>query len=116
MTIAAGIDVGTGAVKAAIFKVEDGKETWLSRDLMRIRQRDPMELARLAFDHILKNIFKLHVVFLSSEFWSCLQFPGKSGPREHRRFAWVYFTKQMTFCQVQIRVITTLKIPIYWPS
>ena len=55
MTIAAGIDVGTGAVKAAIFKVEDGKETWLSRSLLRIRQRDPMELARVAFDHTLED-------------------------------------------------------------
>ena len=44
MTIAAGIDVGTGAVKAAIFSVENGKETWLSRAILRIRQRDPIEL------------------------------------------------------------------------
>jgi benzoyl-CoA reductase subunit D len=55
MTIAAGIDVGTGAVKAVIFRVENGKEEWLARDLMRIRQRDPMELARLAFDHVLED-------------------------------------------------------------
>jgi benzoyl-CoA reductase subunit D len=55
MTIAAGIDVGTGAVKAAIFKVENGNETWLSRSLLRIRQRDPMELARVAFDHTLED-------------------------------------------------------------
>jgi benzoyl-CoA reductase subunit D len=55
MTIAAGIDVGTGAVKAVIFRVENGKEEWLSRDLMRIRQRDPMELARVAFDHVLED-------------------------------------------------------------
>ena len=55
MTIAAGIDVGTGAVKAVIFRIENGKEEWLSRDLMRIRQRDPMELARVAFDHVLED-------------------------------------------------------------
>jgi benzoyl-CoA reductase subunit D len=55
MTIAAGIDVGTGAVKAVIFRVENGKEEWLSRDFMRIRQRDPMELARVAFDHVLAD-------------------------------------------------------------
>lgn len=53
MTIAAGIDVGTGAVKAAIFRVEDGKEEWLSRALLRIRQRDPIELARIAYDQAL---------------------------------------------------------------
>jgi len=55
MTIAAGIDVGTGAVKATIFKVENGDETWLSRSLIRIRQRDPIELARVAFDNMLED-------------------------------------------------------------
>lgn len=59
MTIAAGIDVGTGAVKAAIFKIENGKETWLARALLRIRQRDPIELARVAFDQALEDA-KLH--------------------------------------------------------
>jgi len=55
MTIAAGIDVGTGAVKAAIFEVKDGEAGWLSRATLRIRQRDPMELARLAFDQTLED-------------------------------------------------------------
>ena len=55
MTIAAGIDVGTAVIKAAIFNVEDGKETWLSRSIMRIRQRDPIELARVAFDQALED-------------------------------------------------------------
>ena len=55
MTIAAGIDVGTGAVKAAIFVVEDGKSTWLARTILRIRQRDPMELARVAYDQVLAD-------------------------------------------------------------
>jgi len=55
MTLAAGIDVGTGAVKAVIFRVEDGKEEWLSRSTLRIRQRDPMQLAREAFDQTLED-------------------------------------------------------------
>jgi len=55
MTLAAGIDVGTGAVKAVIFRVEDGKEEWLSRALLRIRQRDPMELASQAFEQTLAD-------------------------------------------------------------
>jgi benzoyl-CoA reductase subunit D len=55
MTIAAGIDVGTGAVKAAIFTVENGQESWLARSLIRIRQRDPIELARVAFDNVLED-------------------------------------------------------------
>jgi benzoyl-CoA reductase subunit D len=55
MTITAGIDVGTGAVKAAVFQVENGEETWLSRSILRIRQRDPIELARVAFDTVLED-------------------------------------------------------------
>jgi benzoyl-CoA reductase subunit D len=55
MTIAAGIDVGTGAVKAALFKVENGEEVWLSRAVVRIRQRDPIELARVVFDNVLED-------------------------------------------------------------
>jgi benzoyl-CoA reductase subunit D len=55
MTIAAGIDVGTSTIKAALFNVENGQSTWLSRYSMRIRQRDPMELSRAAFDQILED-------------------------------------------------------------
>jgi len=55
MTIAAGIDVGTGAVKAAVFRVEGDKTEWLSRALVRIRQRDPIELARAIFDQVLED-------------------------------------------------------------
>jgi benzoyl-CoA reductase subunit D len=55
MTIAAGIDVGTGAVKAALFRVENGKSEWLSRAIYRIRQHDPMELARVAYDQVLAD-------------------------------------------------------------
>ena len=55
MTIAAGIDVGTGAVKAALFRVENDESQWLSRATLRIRQRDPLELARSAYDQILTD-------------------------------------------------------------
>jgi benzoyl-CoA reductase subunit D len=55
MTIAAGIDVGTGVVKAALFRVENGESAWLSRAALRIRQRDPMELARIAYDQVLAD-------------------------------------------------------------
>ncbi len=53
MTVTAGIDVGTGAVKAVLLRVEDGKVDWLARSLWRMRQRDPLELARVAFDQTL---------------------------------------------------------------
>ncbi|MGA2893274.1 MAG: benzoyl-CoA reductase subunit D [Xanthobacteraceae bacterium] len=55
MTIAAGIDIGTATIKAALFRVENGQETWLSRYMMRIRQRDPMELAQVAYDAVLDD-------------------------------------------------------------
>jgi len=55
MTITAGIDVGTGAVKAALFQVENTETAWLSRTVLRIRQRDPMELARTAYDQVLAD-------------------------------------------------------------
>jgi benzoyl-CoA reductase subunit D len=55
MTIAAGIDVGTSTVKATLFRVDGGKTEWVSRAVMRIRQRDPMELARVAFDQLLAD-------------------------------------------------------------
>ncbi|MGE3150596.1 MAG: benzoyl-CoA reductase subunit D [Pseudorhodoplanes sp.] len=55
MIVSAGIDVGTGAVKAALFQVDGDNEKWLSRTTLRIRQRDPMELARVAFDQVLQD-------------------------------------------------------------
>jgi benzoyl-CoA reductase subunit D len=55
MTITAGIDVGTGAVKAALFRVEPERTSWLARATLRIRQRDPMELARLVYDQMLED-------------------------------------------------------------
>ena len=55
MTIAAGIDVGTGAVKAVLFDVQNGNSTWLSRETLRIRQRDPLKLAEEAYDHVLED-------------------------------------------------------------
>jgi benzoyl-CoA reductase subunit D len=55
MTIAAGIDVGTSTIKAALFKVENGQSIWMSRVATRNRQRDPMELSRLVFDQLLED-------------------------------------------------------------
>jgi len=55
MTITAGIDIGSGAVKAALFEVNGEETKWLAKDLHRVRQRDPFELARLAFDTCLEQ-------------------------------------------------------------
>ena len=53
MTVTAGIDVGTGAVKAVLMRVAEGKVDWLARSVWRVRQRDPLELARVAYDQVL---------------------------------------------------------------
>jgi len=55
MTIAAGIDVGTSTIKVALFQVENNEAKWLSRASLRIRQRDPNELARSVFDQVLEE-------------------------------------------------------------
>lgn len=56
MTIAAGIDLGTGAVKTALFDVSDGETKWLARSTSRIRRRDPLVLAREGYDGMLKEL------------------------------------------------------------
>ncbi len=56
MTIVAGIDVGTGAVKAVVFDVDDGGQgaiRWLSRHIAKIRRRDPHSLARDSLETVL---------------------------------------------------------------
>jgi benzoyl-CoA reductase subunit D len=53
MPITAGIDVGTGAIKVALFNVEGGAETCLVKRVDRMRQRDPMKLAEQIYDDTL---------------------------------------------------------------
>ncbi len=55
MTISAGIDVGTSAIKVAVFRQEAGEPEWLSRAIVRIRNRDPFELAGAAYDEALED-------------------------------------------------------------
>ncbi|TAN58820.1 MAG: benzoyl-CoA reductase subunit D [Rhodospirillales bacterium] len=49
----AGIDIGSGAVKAVVFMHENGRETWLAKRAERIRTRDPLLLAREIFEGVL---------------------------------------------------------------
>jgi len=51
MTYTAGIDIGSGAVKTVLFR----DDQWLAKRVERIRRRDPMELARLTFDEVIKE-------------------------------------------------------------
>lgn len=55
MTITAGIDVGSGAIKSVLFRFEDGRPQWLAKRCERIRRRDPMTLARETFDGVLAD-------------------------------------------------------------
>jgi len=59
MTITAGIDVGTGAVKAVVFDVEQGGQgeiEWLAKCSAKIRQRDPHKLARDTFENAVAEV------------------------------------------------------------
>jgi len=49
MTTAAGIDVGTAAVKAVVMRVEEGAESILSRAMVRIRRRTVSSVVDEAF-------------------------------------------------------------------
>ena len=55
MAITAGIDVGTGCVKAVLFRVGEGEPSWLARATERIRQRDPYQLAEEAYAAVLRD-------------------------------------------------------------
>jgi benzoyl-CoA reductase subunit D len=53
MTITAGIDVGTGAVKTVLFETERDATRWLAKRTDRVRQRDPFQLATQAYHELL---------------------------------------------------------------
>ncbi len=55
MTISAGVDLGTGAVKTVLFRVEGEEVEWLGRRMDRIRRRDPFQLAAEAYDGLLEE-------------------------------------------------------------
>ncbi len=55
MTIAIGIDLGSGVVKSTLFRVENGKPEWLAKRSERIRRRDPMTLAEEGRDAVLAD-------------------------------------------------------------
>lgn len=50
-----GIDVGTGAVKVALFEVNGNENEWIAKRVERIRKRDPYRLAEDTMDEILKE-------------------------------------------------------------
>ncbi len=56
MTITAGVDIGTGAVKVVLFRLEDADIEWLGKRAQRIRRRDPLKLAEQAYDEVLDEV------------------------------------------------------------
>ncbi len=50
-----GIDIGSGAVKSALFRTDGGKQEWLAKRCERIRRRDPMQLAQEGFEGVLAD-------------------------------------------------------------
>ena len=56
MTLTAGIDLGTGAIKSVLFDVYRRRIKWLARNTRRIRRRDPMVLAREGYDRMLAEL------------------------------------------------------------
>ena len=50
-----GIDIGSGAVKSALFRTDGGKHEWLAKRLERIRRRDPMQLAQEGYEGVLAD-------------------------------------------------------------
>ncbi len=51
-----GIDIGSGAVKTALFRIDaDGTPHWLAKRVERIRRRDPMTLAREGYEGVMQD-------------------------------------------------------------
>ncbi len=55
MTLTAGIDIGTNAVKTVLFRIEKGNIEWLGKHASRIRKRDPNSLAEEDYRWLLKK-------------------------------------------------------------
>jgi benzoyl-CoA reductase subunit D len=56
VTYTAGIDIGSGAVKTALFRVEGDSPEWLAKRCERIRRRDPLQLAKEGLDAVLEEV------------------------------------------------------------
>ncbi|HEY6865350.1 MAG TPA: benzoyl-CoA reductase subunit D [Burkholderiales bacterium] len=50
-----GIDIGSGAVKATLFRVNGTRTDWIAKRVERIRRRDPISLAREGYEAVLAD-------------------------------------------------------------
>ena len=55
MTYSIGIDIGSGAVKAALFEHNGQDHRWIAKRCERIRKRDPFDLARQGYEEVLEE-------------------------------------------------------------
>ena len=55
MTYSIGIDIGSGAVKTALFENDGNEHRWIAKRCERIRKRDPFELAKKGYDEMLEE-------------------------------------------------------------
>ncbi|WP_027715423.1 benzoyl-CoA reductase subunit D [Desulfuromonas sp. TF] len=55
MTLSIGIDVGSGVIKTALFREEEGNSEWLARYDARIRQRDAYQLVEESIDEVTRQ-------------------------------------------------------------
>ncbi|MGE5115908.1 MAG: benzoyl-CoA reductase subunit D [Betaproteobacteria bacterium] len=55
MTTTIGIDIGSGAVKSVLFRVDGDRVEWLAKRCERIRRRDPMTLAQEGRDGVMAD-------------------------------------------------------------
>ena len=55
MTVSIGIDVGSGVIKTALFRVEDGIPEWVARWDARVRQRDAFRLVEESVAFVLER-------------------------------------------------------------
>jgi benzoyl-CoA reductase subunit D len=64
----AGIDIGSGCVKTVLFRVDGDGIEWLDRDVARIRNRDPFQLADESYDVMLArhDLTREDVVYVAS--------------------------------------------------
>ena len=53
MTYTIGIDIGSGAVKSVLFRLDGNRQDWIAKRCDRIRRRDPMQLASEGYDAML---------------------------------------------------------------
>jgi benzoyl-CoA reductase subunit D len=68
MVTTAGIDIGSSAVKLALFRTVGDKTEWLDKSCYRIRTQDPFVLTEQAYDEILKrnNLERKAIVYCAT--------------------------------------------------